>query len=59
MNVGTDKNFIKSRKLLIMVKNVGNKIKCRRLMKNIKSPNSGLILVATYKYKQTMYPCIY
>ena len=40
MNVGTDENVIKN-SYLTMVKNVGSKIKCRWLMKSIKSPNSG------------------
>ena len=46
MNVGIDKTFLNlnlARKLLIMVKNVGSKNKRGRLMKNMKSPNSGLI----------------
>ena len=46
MNVGIDKTFLNlnlARKLLIMVKNAGSKNKRGRLMKNMKSPNSGLI----------------
>ena len=45
MNVGIDKTFLNlnlARKLLIMVKNAGSKNKCGRLMKNMKSLNSGL-----------------
>ena len=45
MNVGIDKTFLNlnlARKLLIMVKNAGSKNKRGRLMKNMKSPNSGL-----------------
>ena len=45
MNVGIDKTFLKfkfSQELLIMVKNTGSKNKRGRLMKNMKSPNSGL-----------------
>ena len=45
INVGIDKTFLNlnlARKLLIMVKNAGSKNKRGRLMKNMKSPNSGL-----------------
>ena len=46
MNVGIDKTFLNlnlASKLLIMAKNAGSKNKCGRLMKNMKSPNSGLM----------------
>ena len=35
-----------------MVKNVGNKIKCGRLMKSIKSSNSGLIQISIFLTSQ-------
>ena len=47
MNVGIDKTFLKftfSQELLIMVKNADSKNKRGRLMKNMKSSNSGLMI---------------
>ena len=42
MNICADENFYLARKLLIMVKNAGSKIKCGRLMKNMKPwPNNS------------------
>ena len=54
MNVGIDKTFLKfklARKLLIIVKNAGSKNKRRRLMKNMKSPNSGLTVRMKFVFK--------
>ena len=46
MNVGIDKTFLKfkfSQEIINNGENVGSKNKRGRLMKNMKSPNSGLI----------------
>ena len=46
MNVGIDKTFLKfkfSQEIINNGKNAGSKNKCGRLMKNMKSPNSGLM----------------
>ena len=53
MNVSSDENFIQnlfSKEIINNGKNAVSKIKCRKLVNNIKSPNSGLITV----YKAVM-----